>query len=153
MYKIYNFCLKSMHDAHIRRALHTSSCIMKIIQALRQCASFAYNYKKKWNLIQKQPSCKKSMLPPRRPLWKKMWNPRRWPGNGCDGRLIAKILITTLQLNLPELLLLKFLLSTYHHSHFLAATLDFTPFFTMAFLGIAHCFIARLFLDYLILYI
>jgi len=51
-------------------------------------------------LIQKQPSCKKSVRPPRRPLWKKMWNPRWWPRNGCDGSLIAKILIMTIQVNL-----------------------------------------------------
>jgi len=31
--------------------------------------------------------------------------------------------------NSPELSLLKFLLLAYHHSHFLAATLDFTSFF------------------------
>ena len=37
--------------------------------------------------------------------------------------------------NSPELSLLKFLLLAYHHSHFLATTLDFTSFFTMAFLG------------------
>ena len=36
--------------------------------------------------------------------------------------------------NSPELSLLKFLPLTYHHSHFLAATLDFTSFFTIAFL-------------------
>ena len=48
--------------------------------------------------------------------------------------------------NSPELSLLKFLPLTYHHSHFLAATLDFTSFFTMAFLGAAHFFIAWLFL-------
>ena len=63
--------------------------------------------------------------------------------NGCDGRLMVKILITTIQVNLvplgqlaqnsPELSLLKFLPLTYHHSHFLAATLDFTSFFTIAF--------------------
>ena len=60
---------------------------------------------------------------------------------------MVKILITTIQVNFvpidqaapnsPELLLLKFLPLTYHHSHFLAATLDFTSFFTMAFLGAA----------------
>ena len=55
--------------------------------------------------------------------------------------VMVKILITTVQVNLvlaqnsPELSLLKFLLLTYHHSHLLAATLDFTSFFTMAFLG------------------
>ena len=68
----------------------------------------------------------------------------RWrPRNGCDGRLMVKILITTIQVNLvplgklaqnsPELSLLKFLPLTYHHNHFLAATLDFTSFFTIAF--------------------
>jgi len=35
----------------------------------------------------------------------------------------------------------------YHHSHFLATTLDFTPFFTMVFLGATHFFTAGLFLD------
>ena len=42
--------------------------------------------------------------------------------------------------NSPELSLLKFLPLTYHHSHFLAATLDFTSFFTIAFLRAAHFF-------------
>ena len=46
--------------------------------------------------------------------------------NGCDGRLMVKILIATIQVNLmprpsgtnsPELSLLKFLPLTYHHSH------------------------------------
>jgi len=72
-------------------------------------------------------------------------------------RLIAKILIMAIQvnlccllhillrfvtdINLPELSLIKFLLLAYHYSHFLAATLDFTSFFTMAFLGAAHFFL------------
>ena len=57
--------------------------------------------------------------------------------------VMVKILIMTIQVNLvplgqlaqnsPELSLLKFLPLTYHHSHFLAATLDFTSFFTIAF--------------------
>ena len=58
--------------------------------------------------------------------------------------VMVKILITTIQVNfcaasqnLPELSLLKFLPLTYHHSHFLAATLDFTSFFTIAFLRAA----------------
>jgi len=50
--------------------------------------------------------------------------------------------------NSPELSLLKFLALAYHHSHFLAATLDFTSFFTTAFLEAAHFFFtAGLFLD------
>jgi len=60
--------------------------------------------------------------------------------NGCDGRLKAKILIMTIKVNLvlncggegstnsPELSLLIFILLAYHHSHFLADSLDFTSF-------------------------
>ena len=43
--------------------------------------------------------------------------------------------------NSPELSLLKFLPLIYHHSHFLAATLDFTSFFTIAFLRAALFFL------------
>jgi len=43
--------------------------------------------------------------------------------------------------NLPEFSLLKFLLLIYHHSHFLATTLDFTFF-----LRAANLFTAGLFL-------
>ena len=67
---------------------------------------------------------------------------------------MVKILITTIQVNfcaasqnLPELSLLKFLPLTYHHSHFLAATLDFTSFFTIAFLRAAHFFYSLAVLD------
>ena len=69
---------------------------------------------------------------------------------------MVKILITTIQVNLcqdqaapssPELSLLKFLPLTYNHSHFLAATLDFTSFFTIAFLGAALFFYSLAILD------
>ena len=63
---------------------------------------------------------------------------------------MVKILIMTIQVNFvprpsgtknsPELSLLKFLPLTYHHSHFLAATLDFTSFLTIAFQGAALFF-------------
>ena len=88
----------------------------------------------------------------------------------CDGRLMVKILITTIQVNLvplgrlmvkilimtiqvdlvplgqlaqnsPKLSLLKFLPLTYHHSHFLAAILEFTSFFTIAFSRAALLFL------------
>ena len=59
-------------------------------------------------------------------LWKKMWNPRWRPRNGCDGKLIAKIIITRIQVNLVQFVL--------------AATLDFTSFFTLAFLGALYFF-------------
>ena len=71
---------------------------------------------------------------------------------------MVKILIKTIQVNfcaasqnLPELSLLKFLPLTYHHSHFLAATLDFTSFFTIAFLRAAHFFYSLAVLDYILL--
>ena len=128
-------------------ALHVSACIDN---HWRQYASFAVcNYKKKWNLIQNSPVVKKCVAS----HYEKMQNPRWRPRNGCDGRLIAKILITTIHwcripvkpgkgnTYFPKLLLLKFLLLTYHHSHFLAATLDFASFFIMAFLGAAHFFL------------
>ena len=70
---------------------------------------------------------------------------------------MVKILITTIQVyflcrlvlaqNSPELSLLKLLPLTYHHSHFLAATLDFTSFFTIAFLRAARFFYSLAVLD------
>ena len=69
---------------------------------------------------------------------------------------MVKILITiqvnfcaawSWQKNSSKLLLLKFLPLTYHHSHFLAATLDFTSFFTIAFLRAAHFFYSLAVLD------
>jgi len=69
-----------------------------------------------------------------------------------DGRLMAQFLIMTIQVNLVPnpsenwrrqhkftwiVVIKNFTIS---HSHFLAATLDFTSFFTMAFLG-PHTFL------------
>ena len=51
---------------------------------------------------QKQPSCKKRGQPPKKPGWKKMWIQRWQPRK--DGGLMAKILITTIQVNLCSLL-------------------------------------------------
>ena len=39
-----------------------------------------------------------------------------------------------------RIVVIKIFLLIYHHSHFLAATLDFTSFFTLAFLGAAFFF-------------
>ena len=43
--------------------------------------------------------------------------------------------------NLPEMLLLKFLSLSDHHSHFWAATFDFTTFFMLPFLHGLHLFL------------
>ena len=67
------------------------------------------------------------------PCEKKIVNPWWQPRNGCDGKLMAKILIMCFTQSSSELSLLKFLPSTYHHSHFLAATFDFTTFFPLLF--------------------
>jgi len=71
----------------------------------------------------------------------KLWNQRCWPRSGCGGLIMAKFLITIIQANLcrrftnsPELLLLKILPISDHHSHFWAATFDFTTFFMLLFL-------------------
>jgi len=85
------------------------------------------------------------LRPPRRPLWKKMWNPSWWQRNGCDSRLVAKNLITTIWVNLCCLLhvslgfgnkstwivVIKVFAISLPSSHFLAATLNFKSFFTM----------------------
>jgi len=51
-----------------------------------------------------------------------------------------QIWFVRLRIKFAWIVVIKFLLLTYHHSHFLATTLDFTSFFTMAFLRAAHCF-------------
>ena len=90
-------------------------------------------------------SCKK------RQHEKKLWNQRWRPRSGCDGRILAKFLIIAIQLNLvpiprgantnlPELLLLKILPLSYHHSLFWATTFDFTTFFILPFLHRPHLF-------------
>jgi len=42
----------------------------------------------------------KKMCDPKMPGWKRMWDQRWWPRNGCDNSSMAKILITTIQVNL-----------------------------------------------------
>jgi len=56
--------------------------------------------------------------------------------NGCDGSLMAKILIMTIQVNICISLCLSTKLTsivnfslTYHHSYFLAAIFAFTTFY------------------------
>ena len=50
--------------------------------------------------MQTQPSCKKSAAHAKKRAWKKLWNPKWWPRSGCDGRIMAIFLITTIQVNL-----------------------------------------------------
>jgi len=109
--------------------------------------SLRYDHLKLYLIQKKNSPAVKKCAAPKKAIAKKDVKSKVAAKNGWDGRLIAKILITPIQLNLcclstfhydsapnsPELLLLKFLLLTYHHSHFLVTTLDFTFFFTIAF--------------------
>jgi len=52
------------------------------------------------NLIQKQPSGKKKYEAPKKAIVKKDVKSKMAAKNGCDGKLIAKILITTIQVDL-----------------------------------------------------
>jgi len=80
--------------------------------------------------------------------WKKLWNQRWQPKSGCGGLIMAKILITAIQANLcrrftnfAELLLLKFLSLSVHHSHFWTAIFDFTSFHAAFFAWAAPFFL------------
>jgi len=109
------------------------------------------NYKKKLNLIQNSPAVKKRCGRKK----KKMWQPR----NGCDGRLMAKILITTIQVNLVPypsemwrrqhkftwIVLIKNFAISLWSQPFLGCLLGFHIFFTMDFWGHTVCFTAGLF--------
>ena len=99
-------------------------------------------------LIQKQQSCFKKACSSQEGHCEEIQ-----AGGQEMGRLYQKLLITTIlmkcripvkcgegSINLLELSLLKFLLLTYHCSHFLAATLDSTSFFIVAFWGATHFF-------------
>ena len=74
---VHAFCIHHLQQKHIQ--------VIKL------------NYKKKWNLHKKQLSCKKKVQPmQKKTAWKKLWNPRWQPRSGCNGRIMAKILITTM---------------------------------------------------------
>ena len=98
---------------------------------------------------QNQPNCKQKLgaAHAKKAAWKKLWNQRWQPRSGCGGLIMAKFLITITQVNLwigntnlPELLLLKILPLSDHHSHFWAATFDFTTSFMLPFLHGPHLF-------------
>ena len=76
------------------------ACLKIVKHTCTQCHTCNYCIHKQ-NLIQKQSSCKNSVW---LLLGKKKWNPKWRQRNGCDGRLKAKILISTIQVNLCCLL-------------------------------------------------
>ena len=100
---------------------------------------------------QEKPNCKKRCGPCKKAAWKKLWNQRWKLRSSCGGLIMAKFLITTIQANFgpvgggytnsPELLLLKILPLSDHHSHFWAATFDFTTFSCCFFLHGPHLFL------------
>ena len=101
------------------------------------------NYKKKWNLHKNSQAVKKGAAHAKNDSIKKLWNPRWWPRSGCNGRIMAKILITTMVNVVPIpwrrqhkfvwIFAIKILPLSYHHNHFWAATLDCTTFFMLCF--------------------
>jgi len=113
---------------------------------------------------QKQPGCKKRCGPAKNDQCEKAMKSKgaakKWL---WWYRLVTKILITTIQVNLCCLILAPLGISTkftwivvikifainlYHHRHFLAAPFDFTTFFTLViFNRAAPFFTARLFLS------
>ena len=86
----------------------------------------------------------------------KLWNPRGWPRNGCDGRSMAKFIMTIqvklwslipallgIGTNIPELLLINFFINFFHHSRFLAILLNFTTFSNRPFWTGLHFYTVR----------
>ena len=63
-------------------------------------SSYQIKLQKEVKSTQKQPNCKKRCSPCQKTAWKKLWNQRWQPRSGCDGRIMAKFLITTIQVNL-----------------------------------------------------
>jgi len=108
----------------------------------------------------KQPSCKK-VCGPKKAIVKKMWNPRWWPRNGCDGRLMTKFLITTIQVNFCCLLhvslgfgtkftwivVIKNFAISLPPQPFLGRHLGFHILFHNGLFGAAHCFYSWAVLD------
>ena len=96
------------------------------------------------------PTCKKCLAPKKAILRNPRWQPR----NGCDGRLIAKILQMTIQVNsvlnpsqawrrqhkFSWIIVITIFAIDLPSQPFLGHHLGFTSFFTMAFLGTAHFF-------------
>ena len=105
------------------------------------------NHRKKWYLCKNSKLWKKCS--PKMPGWKKMWNQRWQPRNGCDNNSMAKILITTIEVNLVPspsetwrrthkftwIFVIRFFPLNYYRCHFLAATFIFTSFLTQVFWG------------------
>ena len=56
------------------------------------------NYKMRWNLHKKSQTVK-GVVHAKNSM-KKLWNQRWQPTSGCDGRVMAKCLITTIQVNM-----------------------------------------------------
>jgi len=80
-------------DNLLQFTLYTTVLYTYIIQYISNCTYTYTETAKLWKV------CGSKMLG-----WKKMWNQRWWPRNGCDNSSMAKILITTMQVNLCVLL-------------------------------------------------
>ena len=88
---------------------------------------------------------------PKKTAWKKLWNQRWRPRSGCEGRIMAKFLIKTIQANLCCFLQdslgidTKFTWIVVNKNFAIIllsqpATFDFTTFFHAVFFGMDHTF-------------
>ena len=68
--------------------------------AMKTHLSYQVKLQKEVKSTQKQQSYKKRCCPCKKDSMKKLWNQRWWPRSGCDGRIMTKFLIATIQMSL-----------------------------------------------------
>jgi len=106
-------------------------------------------------ILLKPPSCKKDMVLEKAIGKKKMWNPRWQTRNGCDGRLMAKILIKIIQCcplhvslvfgtKFTSIVIIKIFAISLSSQPFLCCQFGFYISMTMAFFRATHFFTAGL---------
>jgi len=101
---------------------------------------------------QKQPNCKKRCCPCKKGSMKKVvkskvaaqkwlwWSDDGKNFNNISGKFVLPLPTGNQHQNSPEMLLLKFFPLSDHHSHFWAATFDFTTFFMLPFFCMGRTF-------------
>jgi len=128
--------------------------IIAYIQWWQYAFYTVFNLKKVMKSNPKHPSCKKKCVAPKMPLWKMMWNPRWRPRNACDARVMIKLLITIIQVNLVSnpsemwkrqhrftwIVIIKNFAINVPSQLFFGRHLEFHIFFSKCFFWAAHFF-------------
>ena len=79
----------------------TFSCILHYHLQQKHIQVIKLNYKKKWNLHKNSQAVKNGAAHAKKTTaWKQLWNQRLWPRSSCDGRIMSKFLITTIEVGL-----------------------------------------------------